>query len=40
LTYWHDNGRKECEETYKDGKKIEEIWWDWDGNEIEPPEEQ
>jgi len=33
FTFWHENGQKELEENYKDGKRISRKSWDRDGNE-------
>ncbi|MCS5565127.1 MAG: hypothetical protein NZ729_02470 [Methylococcales bacterium] len=33
MTFWHENGQKEGEENYKDGKKNGLCtYWDEDGN--------
>ena len=32
FTFWHENGQKWEEETWKDGKFIERIRWDEYGN--------
>ena len=34
-TDWYENGKKERENTYKDGELIDSICWDEDGNECE-----
>jgi antitoxin component YwqK of YwqJK toxin-antitoxin module len=31
-TWWYENGQKEYEGTYKNGKKISEKEWDEDGS--------
>ena len=34
FTAWYDNGQKQQEGTWKDGKKVSETKWDKEGNEI------
>jgi antitoxin component YwqK of YwqJK toxin-antitoxin module len=38
-TAWHENGQKQVEGTYKDGKVISEKWWNSKGEEVETAEE-
>jgi len=39
FTAWHENGQKWHEETYKDGEKISEKYWNSKGEEVETREE-
>jgi len=37
--WWHENGQKQAEATYKDGEEVSAKYWNRKGEEVETEEE-
>ena len=37
--WWHENGQKQAEATYKDGEEVSGKYWNSKGEEVETEEE-